>query len=135
MDPRDLLSRLSADAPLSGSALAGALGVTRAAVWKQVEALRALGAPIVAEGGVGYRLAWPVDWLDSERIAADLEPAQRARVGDIIVDWQIDSTSSELLRRAASDARDLLVCCAETQTAGRGRQGRSWAGPPGRSLA
>jgi len=134
MDPRDLLSRLSADAPLSGSALAGALGVTRAAVWKQVEALRALGAPIVAEGGVGYRLAWPVDWLDSERIAADLEPAQRARVGDIIVDWQIDSTSSELLRRAASDARDLLVCCAETQTAGRGRRGRDWRSPLGGNL-
>ena len=87
MDPLHLLSRLSADAPMSGSALAGALGVTRAAVWKQVEALRALGAPIVAEGGVGYRLAWPIDWLDGERIAAELEPAQRSRVGNIAVDW------------------------------------------------
>jgi BirA family biotin operon repressor/biotin-[acetyl-CoA-carboxylase] ligase len=134
MDPHALLSRLSADAPMSGSALAGALGVTRAAVWKQVEALRALGAPIVAEGGVGYRLAWPVDWLDSERIATELEPAQRARVGNIIVDWQTDSTSSELLRRAASDPRDLLVCCAETQTAGRGRRGRDWRSPLGGNL-
>jgi len=134
MDPLQLLSRLSADAPMSGSALAGALGVTRAAVWKQVEALRALGAPIVAEGGVGYRLAWPIDWLDRERIAAELAPAQRARVGTIRVDWQIDSTSSELLRRAASDGDDLLVCCAETQTAGRGRRGRDWRSPLGGNL-
>ena len=131
MDPLRLLSRLSADSPLSGSALASALGVTRAAVWKQVEALRALGAPIVAEAGLGYRLAWPIDWLDRERIAAELAPAQRARVGDISVNWQIDSTSSELLRRAATDGRDLLVCCAETQTAGRGRRGRDWRSPLG----
>jgi len=131
MDPLRLLSRLSADSPLSGSALASALGITRAAVWKQVEALRALGAPIVAEAGLGYRLAWPIDWLDGERIAAELAPAQRARVGDISVNWQIDSTSSELLRRAATDGRDLLVCCAETQTAGRGRRGRDWRSPLG----
>jgi BirA family biotin operon repressor/biotin-[acetyl-CoA-carboxylase] ligase len=134
MDPRQLLSRLSADAPLSGSALAGALGVTRAAVWKQVEVLRALGAPIVAEAGLGYRLAWPIDWLDGERIAAELDPAQRTRVGDITVEWQIDSTSSALLRRAASDGSDLLVCCAETQTAGRGRRGRDWRSPLGGNL-
>ena len=134
MDPRDLISRLSADAPLSGSALAGALGVTRAAVWKQVEALRALGAPIVAESGLGYRLAWQIDWLDGERIAAELDPAQRTRVGKIIVDWQIDSTSSELLRRAASDDGDLLVCCAEMQSAGRGRRGRDWRSPLGGNL-
>ena len=134
MDPRHLLSRLSADAPLSGSALAAALGVTRAAVWKQVEALRALGAPIVAEAGLGYRLAWPIDWLDGQRIAAELEPAKRARVGSLTVHWQIDSTSSELLRRAASDGGDLLVCCAETQTAGRGRRGRDWRSPLGGNL-
>jgi BirA family biotin operon repressor/biotin-[acetyl-CoA-carboxylase] ligase len=134
MDPHRLLSRLSADAPQSGSALAAALGVTRAAVWKQVEALRALGAPIQAEGGLGYRLAWPIDWLDAERIAAELEPGQRTRVGGIAVAWQIDSTSSELLRRAASDRGDLLVCCAETQTAGRGRRGRDWRSPLGGNL-
>ena len=134
MDPRHLLSRLSADAPLSGSVLAGALGVTRAAVWKQVESLRALGAPIIAEAGLGYRLAWPIDWLDGERIAAELDPAQRARVGSIAVSWQIDSTSSELLRRAADDSGDLLVCCAETQMAGRGRRGRDWQSPLGGNL-
>ena len=129
MDPHGLLSRLSADAPISGSSLAAELGVTRAAVWKQVEALRALGAPIEAEAGLGYRLAWPIEWLDGARIAAELEPEQRSRLGGVAVHWQIDSTSSELQRRAAADAGDLLVCCAETQTAGRGRRGRNWRSP------
>lgn len=134
MDPHLLLSRLSADAPMSGSALAATLGVTRAAIWKQVEALRALGAPIEAEAGLGYRLAWPIEWLEGARIAAELEPEQRGRLGGIAVHWQLDSTSSELQRRAASDDGDLLVCCAETQTAGRGRRGRAWRSPLGGNL-
>jgi BirA family biotin operon repressor/biotin-[acetyl-CoA-carboxylase] ligase len=134
MNPRDLLDHLSADAAVSGSALAARLGVTRAAVWKQVEALRAAGAPIEAAAGRGYRLAWPIEWLDRKRIALELDADQRRRLGGIAVHWQIDSTSSELLRSAAHSAADLLVCCAETQSAGRGRRGRGWRSPLGGNL-
>ena len=38
----------------------------------------------------------------------------------------IDSTNSELLRRARAGARDPALLVAEQQTAGRGRLGRSW---------
>ena len=131
MNPRDLLDQLSADAAVSGSALAARLGVTRAAVWKQVEVLRAAGAPIDAAAGRGYRLAWPIEWLDRRRIVAELDADQRRRVGAVAVHWQIDSTSSELLRNAAASDADLLVCCAETQSAGRGRRGREWRSPLG----
>jgi len=134
MNPRILIDLLCADAPISGSALAARLGVTRAAVWKQVEALRAAGAPIVAAAGRGYRLGWPIEWLDARRIAAELDAAQRRRIGDIAVHWQIDSTNSELLRRAAAEDADLLACCAEMQSAGRGRRGRSWRSPLGGNL-
>ena len=134
MDPRRLLDQLADTAAVSGSALAARLGVTRAAVWKQVEALRELGAPIEAEPGRGYRLGWPIEWLDRTRILAELPAGQRERVGDLTLPWQIDSTSSELLRRAATDPRDLLVCCAETQSAGRGRRGRDWRSPLGGNL-
>lgn len=46
----------------------------------------------------------------------------------------IDSTNTELMRRARAgqDAPTLLV--AETQTAGRGRLGKSWHSRPGQSL-
>jgi BirA family biotin operon repressor/biotin-[acetyl-CoA-carboxylase] ligase len=134
MNPRVLLDQLSADTAVSGSALAARLGVTRAAVWKQVEALRAHGAPIEAAAGRGYRLRWPIEWLDGARIAAELTSAERRRVGDIAVHWQIDSTSSELLRRAAQAEGDLRMCCAEAQSAGRGRRGRSWQSPLGGNL-
>jgi BirA family biotin operon repressor/biotin-[acetyl-CoA-carboxylase] ligase len=134
MNPRVLLDQLSAEAAVSGSALAARLGITRAAIWKQVEALRASGAPIEAAAGRGYRLSWPIEWLDDARMMAELEPAQRLRVGDIAVHWQLDSTSSELMRRAVHAEGDLLVCCAETQSAGRGRRGRDWRSPLGGNL-
>lgn len=46
----------------------------------------------------------------------------------------IDSTSDELRRRSAVEDIDGLVIAAETQSAGRGRQGRTWVDQPGGSL-
>jgi BirA family biotin operon repressor/biotin-[acetyl-CoA-carboxylase] ligase len=126
-----LLAQLSDAHSVSGSELARRLGVTRAAVWKQIEALRALGAPIDAQAGAGYRLQWPFDAIDAARIAAQLAPALRRRVRALDVHFQIDSTSSSLLRAATQGAPDLAVCTAETQTAGRGRRGRQWQSPLG----
>jgi len=134
MDPRILLDQLAADRFVSGTDLARRLRATRAAVWKQVQALRELGAPIEAEAGRGYRLGWPIEWLDARSIAAALTPEQRKRVGTVAVHWQIDSTNSELLRRAAHEPAVLLACCAETQSAGRGRRGREWRSPLGGNL-
>ena len=134
IDPRTLLAALSADAAVSGSALAARLGVTRAAVWKQIEALRALGAPIKAAAGRGYRLAFPLELLDAARIGTELDPATRKRLRAIDVFWQIDSTNSELSRRAGSGSHELDACVAETQSAGRGRRGRAWQSPLGGNL-
>jgi BirA family transcriptional regulator, biotin operon repressor / biotin---[acetyl-CoA-carboxylase] ligase len=131
IQPSALLARLSADHAVSGSDLAEQLGVTRAAVWKQIEALRALGAPIEADAGKGYRLAWAFESLDASRIRAELDPSLRWRLGDLDVHWQIDSTNTALLRAANGGAPDLSVCIAETQTAGRGRRGREWQSPLG----
>ena len=47
---------------------------------------------------------------------------------------QIDSTNSELMRRARSGLTDPVVLIAETQTAGRGRLGRAWHGTAGDAL-
>jgi len=118
---------------MSGSALAERLGVSRAAVWKQVERLREAGVEIQAQAGSGYRLGAPLELLDEAALRHTLAPA--TRLGDLAVHWQLDSTSSELLRRAEHDPRDLLACLAEIQTAGRGRRGRRWHTPPGGGIA
>ncbi len=46
----------------------------------------------------------------------------------------VDSTNSELMRRAKTGAMEPLLLAAEEQTAGRGRLGRHWHSQPGRSL-
>ncbi|MEO8011423.1 MAG: biotin--[acetyl-CoA-carboxylase] ligase [Dokdonella sp.] len=125
MNPRALLGALDVEHAQSGSALAARCGVTRAAIWKQIEALRALGVSIDARAGAGYRLAVPLDLLDADAIRDALADATRAAFGAIDLHWQIDSTNSELLRRRLTSDQ-LLACLAEIQTDGRGRRGRGW---------
>ena len=132
---RRLLLALSTRAPRSGSALAAQTGVTRAAVWKQIEALRADGVAIEARAGQGYRLVDAVELLDADVIGNELPDALRARIGPIDVQWEIDSTNSALLRALAGDDGELAVCLAERQTRGRGRRGRAWHMPLAGGLA
>ena len=44
------------------------------------------------------------------------------------------STNADLLAEARAGAPEGLVLVADHQTAGRGRQGRSWVAPPGAAL-
>lgn len=46
----------------------------------------------------------------------------------------IDSTNSELMRRARAGQAEPVLLVAESQTAGRGRLGREWRSSPGDSL-
>ena len=114
---------------LSGEEIALRLAVSRAAVWKTVESLRAAGYAIEAVTRRGYRLVSEGDVLSEEALSACLSergvdlPLRFYRV--------VDSTNSEAKRLAsAGEKRDLLLV-AETQTAGRGRSGRSFLSPEG----
>ncbi len=132
MNERDLLQALG-EGPNSGDALARRFGLTRAAVWKRVEALRAAGVPIRAEAGRGYQLEQPVDLLDAAAIRSALGPAAAKLLADVEIAWSLDSTNAEALRRGAP-AAGTQVLFAERQTAGRGRRGRTWVGPLASSL-
>lgn len=129
MHSRDLVAALADGQDWSGSELARRFGVSRAAVWKHLDELRAAGLPIEAAAGRGYRLSLPLELLDATAIRAQLAPPLRERLGPLAVHWEIDSTNSELLRQAAN-LGDLAVCLAEQQHAGRGRRGRQWQSPP-----
>jgi BirA family transcriptional regulator, biotin operon repressor / biotin---[acetyl-CoA-carboxylase] ligase len=133
MQAQQLLAALASGEAVSGAQLADRSGVTRAAIWKQVETLRARGVPVEARGAAGYRLPWPVQLLDATRIRAALPRTCASRLGALEVHWELDSTSSELQRRLGETA-DFSMVLAETQTAGRGRRGRSWLSPPGLNL-
>jgi BirA family biotin operon repressor/biotin-[acetyl-CoA-carboxylase] ligase len=70
--------------------------------------------------------------MQRDAIVTALGPATKLAIE--VVD-AIDSTSSELSRRAARRDIDRHVLVAEAQTAGRGRRGRAWIVVPGGSVA
>lgn len=127
LDDRELLARLAAG-PATGDALAQAAGLTRAAVWKRIDALRTAGVEIDAQPGRGYALRHPLELLDPETIRTLLPASASAQLATLEVAWNLDSTNSELLRRNTA-ARGVDVLLAERQSGGRGRRGRTWASP------
>jgi BirA family transcriptional regulator, biotin operon repressor / biotin---[acetyl-CoA-carboxylase] ligase len=127
-----VLRRLSDGRLHSGEALAAATGVTRARVSQLLQDAAANGLKLERVRGRGYRLLDALPFLDHEavRIALGRLGVQLALE---VVDT-IDSTSSELARRAARLDVHRHALAAEWQTAGRGRRGRSWTAVPGGSL-
>jgi len=131
-----LLLVLLADGQLrSGEWLAKELKVSRAAVWKAVERLRALGVEVQALPRRGYRLSNPVELLDSRRIGAELGPERRAQLRTLDLMFEVDSTNSRLLGNASPPPGQADACLSELQHAGRGRRGRRWIAPFGASVA
>jgi BirA family transcriptional regulator, biotin operon repressor / biotin---[acetyl-CoA-carboxylase] ligase len=123
-----LLDRLADGKSHSGPALAGHLGISRAAVWKRIEQLRMLGLTLEAHPG-GYQLSKPLTWLDSQRIARRLDRP------DITVECRflVDSTNARLAEESHLQ-HGPRVLLAEAQSAGRGRRGRGWNSPPGSGI-
>lgn len=109
----------------SGQALGAALGISRSAVWKQLQHLEAeLGLSIHKVRGRGYQLARPLLLLDAIEINRAGSYAWPAHVFD-----SIDSTNAEALRLIERGIEAPFMVLAERQTAGRGRRGRKWTSP------
>jgi len=117
-------------APLSGEELARRLGCSRAAVWKQIGALRRLGYRIEARRAHGYALAAAPDRLGP----AELAPHLAGRWRDIRWLAETDSTQRVARELGRAGAPEGTVVIAEAQTAGRGRLGRTWHSPRGVNL-
>lgn len=116
----------------SGERLSLDQGVSRAQIWKHVEALREHGYRIDATPGGGYRLDAVPDRLYPEEIQAGLETRWLAR--DLRWFESVDSTNRVALELARGGAAHGTTVLAEGQTAGRGRLGRSFFSPPFRNL-
>jgi BirA family biotin operon repressor/biotin-[acetyl-CoA-carboxylase] ligase len=120
------------DDPVSGEAMSDKLGLSRAAVWKHVNALRAQGYRIDAVPARGYRLVSIPDRLGP----LELRPLLGTHDLGQVVHWfaEVPSTSDVAKALAEEGAAHGDVVVAECQTAGRGRRGRTWSSPPGRNL-
>ncbi len=110
----------------SGEALGATLGISRSAIWKQLQGLEAeLGLEVFKVPGRGYRLSAPMTLLDAEQIARGADGVS----WPVSVESSVDSTNAEIFRRLDAGARAPFALLAERQTAGRGRRGRVWASP------
>ena len=124
----DLLGYIGPEAWKSGEEIASNLGISRAAVWKQVQALRSKGYQIESSTNKGYRLAKNQDILDPDLIRKGLETEFVGK--DLRYYREVKSTNEKAMEIAATCGNGTVVL-AEVQTGGRGRLSRSWRSPPG----
>ncbi|WOE79043.1 bifunctional biotin--[acetyl-CoA-carboxylase] ligase/biotin operon repressor BirA [Pseudomonas protegens] len=111
----------------SGQALGEALGVSRSAIWKQLQLLEVeLGLVIHKVRGRGYQLATPITLLNSAEIN---RRSSSSGAWDVRIFDSVDSTNAEALRSIEGGGVAPFLVLAERQTAGRGRRGRKWVSP------
>ena len=126
------------DSVLSGEKIADQCSVSRAAVWKAVKALRESGYIIKAATNGGYVLV-SGDYFSTEILKAEVEEnfpfLKNARIESF---EEIDSTNSyaKRLLAQAENQKDYhnSIIVAQSQTAGRGRLGRSFVSPAGTGI-
>ena len=117
---------------VSGEEMSRTLGVSRAAVWKAIAALREEGYQIHSSTRRGYCLGFAPDRIREGELKG---PLAGCRVGRELVCLEtVDSTNTECKRRALTGAAEGLVVLSEEQSAGRGRLGRSFQSPRGTGL-
>lgn len=127
---RELLA--SDNGYVSGNKLAKQLGLSRVAVWMQLQKLTKQGFAFEAARSRGYRLVQFPPQLHHALIQAHL--AGRAKTPNLITLERVDSTNTEAERHLAAGSRTPLVILAREQTQGRGRRGRIWHSPPSGNL-
>ncbi len=111
---------------VSGQDIADHFGVSRTAVSKAADHLRADGYSIESRRNLGYRLSEDNDIINDCNLRT---PLKYKRERDILIFRELDSTNTTLKRMAQEGASDRTVVIAEAQTAGRGRQGKSFFSP------
>src|SRR5690606_17548657 len=114
-----LLERLEEAGPraVSGEELGEALGVSRAAVWKHVAALRRDGYEIEASPRRGYRLVGRPDRMFPWEIRRRLPAGSLGRF--VVYETEVDSTNDVAAEHAAAGAPEGLLVVAEAQRKGK----------------
>lgn len=114
---------------VSGQDICNRLGVSRTAVWKNINALKEEGYRIDSVNNRGYKLLAEPDVIDEMRIREYLHTKWLGNT--ILYEPEMDSTNIQAKRLGEHDAVNGTVVVTECQTAGRGRRGKTWVSPTG----
>jgi len=114
---------------ISGEAIAQELSISRAAVWKAIQTLRDEGHHISAAPKKGYALSEDSDILSEQ----GMRPFLTQDVG-VHIYSSVGSTNETAKELAMAGAAHGTVVTAESQSAGRGRYGRSFYSPAGQGI-
>lgn len=113
---------------ISGEELSKQLGVSRAAIWKHMKALKEEGYNIESVNKKGYRLAEnPTDLLSPQNIYYKLDTEF---IGKNIEHLDTIDSTNEHAKRIAINSVDGTVILSEHQDMGKGRLGRRWDSKP-----
>ena len=102
----------------SGDELGRELGISRAAVWKQIQKLEEKGLEVFSVKGKGYKLHTPVELLVADQIKAHMSDKGLSLLGGIDLHGVVSSTNDIAMRAASDGVASGYVCLAEQQTAG-----------------
>lgn len=116
-----------------GNKLGNLLGLSGAAVSKHINQLITQGLPVQCLPQQQYQLTHPMIPLDETVIRQHLEAKRFVKPIDLHLLATVDSTNQYLKQDIVHDST-LTFCCAEKQTHGRGRFGRSWLSPFGENI-
>jgi len=126
---RQLIERLADGQFHSGEELGKLIGVSRAAIWKHLQQLEALGVYLIRRKGLGYALDGGLSLLKEAHIAELLTRQSISSLQSFTVLEQTVSTNQVILDAIRNGRSHGHVCLAEQQTGGRGRRGRTWVSP------
>ncbi|MDQ0875163.1 BirA family biotin operon repressor/biotin-[acetyl-CoA-carboxylase] ligase [Paenibacillus sp. V4I3] len=122
----------SPEAYVSGEEISRRLNVSRTAIWKHIEELRAAGYEFEAAPRKGYRLlSKPNSWQVNELLSGLKTKVLGQKIH---VYGEVESTQTIAHALVASGAPEGTIVLAEAQTAGRGRMGRTWHSPAGKGI-
>jgi BirA family biotin operon repressor/biotin-[acetyl-CoA-carboxylase] ligase len=122
-DTRRRILESLADGPVSGPTVAEELGISRAAVWKHVEALREEGFEIESRGD-GYVLTATPDF-GGAAVEHGLDAPFEIEYHDSV------GSTNDRARELAKEGESDVAVLADEQTGSRGRLDRAWRAPSG----
>ena len=128
----DILKFLREKEYVSGKVLAQKLGISRVAIWKQIQKLKDIGYKIRSDQNLGYCLVSRPDLLIPQEIQRGLSTNYIGK--EIYYFPELKSTNimakeKALHRVEGIDEGTLIIT--ERQSAGKGRLGREWFSPVG----